>query len=121
MDRLTADDVACRGLPVSTAILFVVTEAQDPERLLADALRAQARSAPSAGPAPEVLPPRYRLLSAADAGSLERERAAIEEPPAVVEVPPRPASGVLPGYWILLLAVLLGLATGAVIGLITVI
>lgn len=99
-----------------------MSEAQDPERLLADALRAQARSAPPAGPAPEMLPPQYGLLSGADAGSLERERAAISDPMAadpVAVVPSKPPSGSLPGYWILGLAVLLGLATGAVIGLIT--
>lgn len=131
-----------------------MSEAKDPERLLADALRAQARSAPAADPVPkksapkkpetpEAPPPRYGLLSGA--GSLERERPALEPPvtpppvtPPLVTPPlavppptvrpqatPRPDTGPkwgargLPGYWILLLAVLLGLATGSVIGLIT--
>lgn len=104
-----------------------MSELQDPERLLAEALRAQARSAPpsATGPAPESpsatsLPPQYRLLSGADGTALERERAALEPPtvrhPAVKAKLP---SGPLPAYWVLLLAVLLGLATGAVIGLIT--
>jgi hypothetical protein len=103
-----------------------VSELQDPERLLAEALRAQARTAPPGTPrAPESppvtgLPPQYGLLSGTDGGALERERAALEPPtvrhPAVKAKLP---SGPLPAYWILLLAVLLGLATGAVIGLIT--
>jgi hypothetical protein len=112
------------------AILFVVTEAKDPERLLADALRAQARSAPPAGAAPEALPPRYGLLSGADADSLEREHAALESLPNLRDpvVPPPapppplplpPPARQLPGYWILLLAVLLGLLTGVVIDLVT--
>jgi hypothetical protein len=98
-----------------------VSQAQDPERLLADALRAQARSAPPGGLTPDMLPPRYGLLSGAGAQSLERERAAIGERATAVAAPAKPAAGPLPAYWILLLAVLLGLATGAVIGVITLI
>ncbi|MTD57678.1 hypothetical protein [Amycolatopsis pithecellobii] len=101
-----------------------MSELQDPERLLAEALRAQARSAPPAGPGPvpepTSLPPQYGLLSGTGDGALARESAALEPPtvrhPAVRSKTP---SGPLPAYWILLLAVLLGLATGAVIGLIT--
>jgi len=99
-----------------------VSELGDPERLLAEALRAQARSAPAPGapqaPPTNQVPPRYGLLSGADGGALERERAALTPPTVAAPKPPR-ASGPLPVYWILLLAVLLGLATGAVIGLIT--
>jgi len=97
-----------------------VSQAQDPERLLADALRAQARSAPPADAVSASLPPGYGLLSGADAGSLEREHAALE-PPTVrhAPVPAKVSGGPIPAYWILLLAVALGLATGAVIGLIT--
>lgn len=98
------------------AILVDVTEAQDPERLLADALRAQARSSPAAQPTaeksgygfPSVQPP--------------QERAATEEPRTVRTPRPRTrnqATNRIPAYWVLLLAVLLGLATGSVIGLIT--
>ncbi|TVT23490.1 hypothetical protein LWP59_39240 [Amycolatopsis acidiphila] len=102
-----------------------MSELQDPERLLAEALRAQARSAPpGAGRASEPpatsLPPQYGLLSGADGNALERERAALEPP--TVRHPAVKADGPvlsLPAHWILLLAVLLGLATGAVIGLIT--
>ncbi|GLY67346.1 hypothetical protein [Amycolatopsis taiwanensis] len=114
-----------------------MTEAQDSERLLADALRAQARSAPpavppegtaprtrpgenSAVPAPAV-PPQYGLLSGPDAGSLEREHAALETPGAALPARSKPASGPLRAYWILLLAVLLGLLTGAVVGIVTLI
>jgi len=162
-----------------------MSEPKDPERLLADALRAQAVFAPHAlppttpdgsgsfsasggpglpgsgtgsfsasaaapatasetGPTTE-LPPNYGLLSGAGADSLARERAALEDasrttgsipqlnatdptmrrPPADQEPSPAPspapgpAAGPLPAYWVLLLAVLLGLAAGSVIGLIT--
>lgn len=98
-----------------------MSEAPDPERLLADALRAQARSTPGVGPTPEMLPPRYGLLSGGDPRSLERERAAIQEPPAAVAVAAKPASRSMPAYWVLLLALLLGVVTGAVIGVITLI
>lgn len=102
-----------------------VSELHDPERLLAEALRAQARSAPPPGHAPEPaptssqLPPQYGLLSGADGGALERERAALEPPTVRRPAAKAKTSGPLSAYWILLLAVLLGLATGAVIGLIT--
>jgi hypothetical protein len=103
-----------------------VSELKDPERLLSEALRAQARSAPPGQPVPETppvthhLPPRYGLLSGADGTALERERAALE-PPTVRHAPVKRKQplGPLPAHWVLLLAVLLGLATGAVIGLIT--
>ncbi|SFP77881.1 hypothetical protein SAMN05421810_103387 [Amycolatopsis arida] len=76
------------------------------------------------------VPASYGLLSGAEPGSLERERAALEattppamaEPPpeaATVEQPARPAGGPLPVGWILLLAVLLGLAAGSVVGLLS--
>jgi hypothetical protein len=93
-----------------------VTEAQDPERLLADALRAQARSSPVADPAPEKSG--YALPSVQP----ERDRAATEEPRTVRTPRPRTrnqATSRIPAHWVLLLAVLLGLATGSVIGLIT--
>lgn len=108
-----------------------MSELQDPERILAEALRAQARSAPPAGkgrapespsepPSETSLPAQYGLLSGADGSALERERAALEphtvgRPAVKAKLP----AGPLPAYWVLLLAVLLGLATGAVIGLIT--
>lgn len=114
------EDLTYRRFDTVTVILFAVNKAKDPERLLADALRAQARSAPAVGPASDALPPRYGLLSGAEAGSLERERAALEQRP-VKAAPAKRASGQLPAYWVLLLSVLLGLATGSVIGLITLI
>jgi hypothetical protein len=136
-----------------------MSEPKDPEKLLADALRAQAVFAPSAErisetpaektdtgsasgansetaatPTTELspaggegeLPPQYGLLSGAGADSLERERVALEnaetarlaeKPVATVE----PNAGPLPAYWVLLLALLLGLAAGSVIGLLTLI
>ena len=117
-----------------------MSEPKDPEQLLADALRAQAVFAPSASPretepatdavptsAINELPSAYGLLSGASADSLERERAALdaasEAPTAYSPAPPPPPparqSAQLPAYWILLLAVLLGLAAGSVVGLLT--
>lgn len=113
-----------------------MSEPKDPERLLADALRAQAVFAPQApGPvtdavpttpidAPAELPSAYGLLSGASADSLERERAALDLAEAEATVVPatvrQPAQAApLPVYWILLLAVLLGLAAGSVVGLLT--
>ncbi|RSN47169.1 hypothetical protein DMC64_07655 [Amycolatopsis sp. WAC 04197] len=125
-----------------------MSEPKDPEKLLADALRAQAVFAPSAERMSETttdkpvetdtersdvsgkseLPPQYGLLSGAGADSLERERVALEdaETARLAERPtpppaPSPASPPLPAYWVLLLAVLLGLAAGSVIGLLTLI
>ncbi|MEV6876364.1 hypothetical protein [Amycolatopsis sp. NPDC051128] len=81
------------------------------------------------------LPSAYGLLSGAGADSLERERAALDAADAPTALSPRPqlsppppepvtvrraTSGAqLPAYWILLLAVLLGLAAGSVVGLLT--
>ena len=110
-----------------------MSEPKDPEQLLADALRAQAVFAPQVTPAPSEpatdavptsdLPSAYGLLSGASAGSLERERAALdaEAPTAFAPRPPEPVrqAAQLPAYWILLLAVLLGLAAGSVVGLLT--
>ncbi|MGW5743249.1 hypothetical protein [Amycolatopsis sp. NPDC003861] len=115
-----------------------MSEPKDPEQLLADALRAQAVFAPSAAsptssaspkePATDAvptsdLPSAYGLLSGASADSLERERAALdaEAPTTFAPRPPEPVrtSAQLPAYWILLLAVLLGLAAGSVVGLLT--
>ncbi|WP_116046133.1 hypothetical protein [Amycolatopsis palatopharyngis] len=126
----------------------------DPERLLAEALRAQARAAPSPPRPPDAataraeqqrpatgeqaddgLPHGYGLLSGTGASSLERERAALddlagpsagqEDEPVTVEhqlpakeMEPRPPAP-LAARWILLLAVLLGLAAGSVVGLLT--
>ncbi|EMD28758.1 hypothetical protein [Amycolatopsis azurea] len=136
-----------------------MSEPKDPEKLLADALRAQAVFAPSAeriseastekpvepdnsdtqsdSEPPETsapssgeneLPAQYGLLSGAGADSLERERVALEdaETARLAERPtpppaPSPGSAPLPAYWVLLLAVLLGLAAGSVIGLLTLI
>ncbi|UOZ08741.1 hypothetical protein [Amycolatopsis sp. WQ 127309] len=125
-----------------------MSEPKDPEQLLADALRAQAVFAPQVSPAPArdsepgtdavptdalatpaELPSAYGLLSGASADSLERERAALDDVDAPTTFTPRPepetvrqpaSSGAqLPAYWILMLAVLLGLAAGSVVGLLT--
>nr|WP_245633653.1 hypothetical protein [Amycolatopsis jejuensis] len=88
------------------------------------------------GPTTE-LPPRYGLLSGAGADSLARERAALDAadvtaPGTTGSIPPVGAgdetfrgqvhptpSSPLPAHWVLLLAILLGLAAGSVIGLLT--
>nr|WP_243869878.1 hypothetical protein [Amycolatopsis granulosa] len=88
--------------------------------MLAEALQAQARSAPHPGP-PSGGWPEPGLLSGTGASPLERERAALAHPPRKPAAAPRrgvPARP-LPVYWVLGLAALLGFATGAVIGLIT--
>ncbi|MFC7618253.1 hypothetical protein ACFQV2_37620 [Actinokineospora soli] len=80
---------------------------EDPERLLAEALRAQAAQAPRAD-APEPA-----LLSGTDlfpGGDL---------PPRPVEVTERLVPEPTPALWVLAVALLLGLAAGAVVGLLT--
>jgi hypothetical protein len=114
-----------------------MSEPKDPERLLADALRAQAVFAPQpertagtnelAKPAESGtagLPPQYGLLSGAGADSLARERAALDsvspEPSTIREpIATKEGGAPLPVYWLLLLAILLGLAAGSVVGLLT--
>ncbi|WP_410595720.1 hypothetical protein [Amycolatopsis sp. lyj-23] len=91
---------------------------------------AAASPAPDAEPGTEAvptsaineLPSAYGLLSGAGADSLERERAALDAasaPTAYSPLPPPRQSAQLPAYWILMLAVLLGLAAGSVVGLLT--
>lgn len=104
-----------------------MSEGKDPERLLADALRAQAVFAPSTTPVESTtdsMPPQYGLLSGTGADSLERERAALdssteEVAPPTVRQPVVTTQAPLPVVWILVLAVLLGLAAGSVVGLLT--
>lgn len=100
----------------------------DPERLLAEALRAQARHAPAHARVPaHELPPMietpggYGLLSGAGEGSLERERAALEATEGAHRSARAgtAATTSLPLPWVLLLAVSLGLAAGSVVGLLT--
>lgn len=80
--------------------------ADDPEKMLADALRAQATRAPA-----DTSPVGYGLLSGSDLPPALRPP---ETTQRIVEDPPQ-VSAVL----ILLLALLLGLAAGAVVGLMT--
>ncbi|MEV4311707.1 hypothetical protein [Actinocrispum sp. NPDC049592] len=82
---------------------------KDPEQLLAEALRAQAVNAgPPASPG-------FGLLSGSDLGMASRVETMAEEPADMVW-PRRRFSG----WVILILAVVLGLAAGAVTGLVTV-
>jgi hypothetical protein len=82
----------------------------DPEKLLADALRAQARQAPA-----DTSPVGYGLLSGSDLPpTLPR---AEDVTTRVAGEPEEP--GQVPLVLILLLALLLGLASGAVVGLLT--
>jgi hypothetical protein len=102
-----------------------VTDEADQERLLAEALRAQAVRAPMPDPAR----PEPRLLSGADLISgraqeaLAPPTAGIEQGTAWIDRPiPRTTQQAPPtsAWWIVLLAVLLGLAAGAVVGLVSV-
>lgn len=82
---------------------------RDPERLLAEALRAQAIRAPS-----ETPPVGYGLLSGNEFGGLPQAAPASEVTTRHVEEPRQ-----IPAFLILLLALLLGLTAGAVVGLVT--
>lgn len=105
-----------------------VSEQPDPERLLAEALRAQAVRAPRAdtGSAPDPL---LRLFSGTDGNDLLSGRASDTMDirptgpvvaPSTARLPVSPPTQ-LSAWWIVLLAVLLGLAAGAVVGLISII
>lgn len=94
------------------------------ERLLAEALRAQAVRAPLADPAArqpdddQVL----RLFSGQDALLSGRASDTTGLPPVAEPGATRPArpAAHLPAGWVVLLAVLLGLAAGAVVGLVSI-
>lgn len=113
---------------------------ENPERLLSEALRAQARNAPpplrhaaSTGPsgpsgptdrpgAGTGLAGGYGLLSGADHDSLELRRAVSGLGPDEAgsrQADHRRASGPLATRWLLLLAGSLGFAVGSVLGLLT--
>ena len=85
--------------------------ADDPERLLSEALRAQAVRAPA--PA-ETSPVGYGLLSGSEFNGLTPAAPANDTTTRLVE-----ASKQIPAVLILLLSLLLGLAAGAVVGLLT--
>ena len=106
-----------------------MSEQPDPERLLAEALRAQAVRAPLAdtGDRPDPL---LKLFSGTDGHDLLSGRASdtmnIQPTAPVVASPstarlPVTTPTQLSAWWIVLLAVLLGLAAGAVVGLISII
>lgn len=80
----------------------------DPEKLLSEALRAQATRAPA-----DTAPVGFGLLSGSDLPPALRP----PEEAAEVAEPPRP----VPVGLVLLLALVLGLAAGAVVGLLTLI
>jgi hypothetical protein len=105
-----------------------VTEQPDPERLLAEALRAQAVRAPVESTGPVTPDPLVKLLSGADeryellSGRASETIGFATGPVAApttarLRVAPRQLSA----WWIVLLAVLLGLAAGAVVGLISIV
>jgi hypothetical protein len=106
-----------------------MTDQPDPERLLAEALRAQAVRAPVSGrpadaPAGSSDPLRlfsgaaspYELLSGQESYEVEPSMSATESGYTARLERSRPLSV----WWIVSLAVLLGLAAGAVVGLVTV-
>ncbi|MCK2236382.1 MULTISPECIES: hypothetical protein [unclassified Crossiella] len=82
----------------------------NPEKLLADALRAQAAGSPSMPPVEAPFPPMPVLPLGNDTGPTDRFTSA-----RGIGLPP-PS---LPAWVLLLFAVLLGLAAGAVIGVLT--
>jgi hypothetical protein len=89
---------------------FCYVTPDDPEKLLADALRAQARQAPA-----DTSPVGYGLLSGSDLPpTLPR---AEDVTTRIPEEPDEPRQ--VPMLLVLLLALLLGLASGAVVGLLT--
>jgi hypothetical protein len=101
----------------------------DPERLLAEALRAQAVQHPMPDPARPAGPGSsdvgLRLFSDSPYGLLSGQDSvySIEPPPAPRDTPHTTrmtAARPLSVWWIVLLAVLLGLAAGAVVGLVSV-
>ncbi|HEX5401134.1 MAG TPA: hypothetical protein VFX16_02390 [Pseudonocardiaceae bacterium] len=101
-----------------------MSDQPDPERLLSEALRAQAVRAPRADPDSD---PVLKLLSGTDQHGLLSGRASdtvgvppVLERPTAQQYTPMPAVAPLSAWWIVLLAVLLGLAAGAVVGLVSV-
>jgi ribose/xylose/arabinose/galactoside ABC-type transport system permease subunit len=86
-----------------------VARDRDPEQLLSEALRAQA------GQAGPPATPGFGLLSGNDLGLASRVQTLVEEQVPATE-PPRAVSG----WLIVLVALALGLACGAVAGLLTV-
>lgn len=85
----------------------------DPERLLAEALRAQAARAPRAEP------PAFALLSGNDLLDVRDIQDVHELAPPPVDVTERLEDRPTPSWWVLGVALLLGLAAGAVVGLLT--
>jgi hypothetical protein len=100
-----------------------VTEQPDPERLLAEALRAQAVRAPvqSTGAVTPEQP--LKLLSGTDQLLSGRVSETVSFPTGTAPDTTRLAAAPrqVSAWWIVLLAVLLGLAAGAVVGLISII
>ncbi|MBC6446764.1 hypothetical protein [Actinokineospora xionganensis] len=82
----------------------------DPERLLAEALRAQAARTPLSESATSPVA-QFGLLSGSDLPLIAQP-----EPTTRLEPDTRPRVG-----WVLLIAVLLGLAAGSLVGLLTLI
>jgi len=120
-----------------------MSNGKDPERLLAEALRAQAAQARPSAPAPPLAPAEpvegenpslggynYGLLSGSDLGRRLRAQAALTHAYQPREAVPQPQTPAKPATarieqtrlavgWILLLALLFGLAAGSVVALLT--
>lgn len=86
-----------------------VVSGDDPERLLSEALRAQAVRAPAE--TPQV---GYGLLSGSEFPALAPSAPAADTTTRLADTPKQ-----IPAVLILLLSLLLGLAAGAVVGLVT--
>ena len=99
-----------------------MSEQPDPERLLAEALRAKAVRAPVPPPEPGASGSLMGLLADSPYGLLSGQDSYRIEPPTAMQQPQpyvgaAPAGRPLPVGWIIALAILLGLAAGAVTGL----
>jgi hypothetical protein len=88
-----------------------VVSGDDPERLLSEALRAQAVRAPAPAETPQV---GYGLLSGSEFPALASPAPAADDTTRLAETAKQ-----IPAVLILLLSLLLGLAAGAVVGLVT--
>jgi hypothetical protein len=89
---------------------------EDPGQRLAEALRAQATRAPGESDFGVLSDSNFELLSGTEcAGTYSRGAAEAASPPAAAAPEPRQSSA----WWILAVAVLLGLGAGAVAGVMT--
>lgn len=90
---------------------------EDPEQRLAEALRAQATRAPAESGLGMVSDSNFELLSGTEYAGTYSHGTAEAAPSAPVRAAPRPRQ--LAPWWVLLIAVALGLGAGVVAGVMT--